>query len=565
MAEITLNGIKYSNVNVDQPIVSNGFKNSRAEFVNNNDKIDTTILTNIYNAVDNGNIQWSNMAFVNALEIDWNGAELVNSDNSISRINTTSDLIKIIKTLEQRITALEAPGPQPTVSLTFNNNGGSLAAPSMMQGTAGHEITLPSYSGSKSGYIAVGWNTKSDGSGTSYGFGGSFTLSMSINTLYVDWQSQPNITLSFNANGGNTAAPSPIQRTAGETITLPTYNGTKSGYNNIGWNTQPDGNGTHFNAGSTFTFTMTITTLYVDWVVNTTPTLNSIAWKTTTGSSTAGTQVTTSTVTNKITATWSNGTTTEVDEVTILVYSNAECTTTVISTWYNTAGTYYIKGIYNNKTTTNYITWIVSPAVLNSIAWKTTTGSSTAGTQVTTSTVTNKITATWSNGTTTEVNEASIIVYSNATCTTTAGATWYNTAGTYYIKGTYNSKTTTNYITWTVNPSQTYYWYLGYDQDLYDNTESSKSKMLTLTTNEVPTSYTRTSGNMFYLNGTTPNYIIMVIPTTWTTPSIGNPAGGVINLGKEKSSISISGISGITFDVYSTTSNNCIIRDVYIN
>ena len=112
---------------------------------------------------------------------------------------------------------------------------------------------------------------------------------------------------------------------------------------------------------------------------------------------------------------------------------------------------------------------------------------------------------------------------------------------------------------------QDYYWYVGYDQDLYDNTESSKSKMLTLTTNEAPTNYTRTSGNTFYMNGQTPNYIIMVIPTTWTTPSIGNPAGGVINLGKEKSNISISGISGITFDVYSTTSNNCIIRDVYIN
>lgn len=77
MAEITLNGIKYSNVNVDQSIVSNGFKNSRKHFVTS-DKIDTTQLTNIYNAVDNGNIQWSDMAFVNALEIDWNGAQITN-------------------------------------------------------------------------------------------------------------------------------------------------------------------------------------------------------------------------------------------------------------------------------------------------------------------------------------------------------------------------------------------------------------------------------------------------------------------------------------------------------
>lgn len=43
MGEITLNGIKYSNVNVDQLIVPNGGKNSRAEFISDaNQKIDTT-------------------------------------------------------------------------------------------------------------------------------------------------------------------------------------------------------------------------------------------------------------------------------------------------------------------------------------------------------------------------------------------------------------------------------------------------------------------------------------------------------------------------------------------
>lgn len=111
----------------------------------------------------------------------------------------------------------------------------------------------------------------------------------------------------------------------------------------------------------------------------------------------------------------------------------------------------------------------------------------------------------------------------------------------------------------------TYYWYLGYDQDLYDNTESSKEKMLTLTTNAAPTNYTRASGNKFYMNGPTPNYIIMVIPTTWPVPVIGNPAGGELNLGKEKSNVKINGIPGVTFDVYSTTSDKAIIREVYIN
>ena len=111
----------------------------------------------------------------------------------------------------------------------------------------------------------------------------------------------------------------------------------------------------------------------------------------------------------------------------------------------------------------------------------------------------------------------------------------------------------------------TYYWYLGYDQDLYDNTESSKEKMLTLTTNAAPTNYTRASGNKFYLNGPTPNYLIMVIPSTWTVPVIGNPAFGQMALTKEKSNVTINGISGVTFDVYSTASNNVTIREVYIN
>ena len=78
MSEITLNGIKYSNVNVDQSVLSNTGKKSRAHFVNINDKIDTTMLTNIYNGVNNGLKQWSEMAFVNALEIDWNGAQITN-------------------------------------------------------------------------------------------------------------------------------------------------------------------------------------------------------------------------------------------------------------------------------------------------------------------------------------------------------------------------------------------------------------------------------------------------------------------------------------------------------
>lgn len=93
MAEITLNGIKYSNVDVDQAIVSNTGKNTRSSFVSN-DKFDTTKLTNIYNAVDNGTIQWSNMAFVNAFVIDWDGAKPCMDEDLTNGITTTGELMK---------------------------------------------------------------------------------------------------------------------------------------------------------------------------------------------------------------------------------------------------------------------------------------------------------------------------------------------------------------------------------------------------------------------------------------------------------------------------------------
>ena len=128
MAEITLNGIKYSNVNIDQSIVSNTGKNARSQFVTSN-KIDTTKLTNIYNAVDSGAVQWSNMAFVNALEIDWNGADFDGApgNNTPGTINTTGDLIKAIKwasTAGGRISDLSSGGIQ-IGKLTIQDNPSS--------------------------------------------------------------------------------------------------------------------------------------------------------------------------------------------------------------------------------------------------------------------------------------------------------------------------------------------------------------------------------------------------------------------------------------------------------
>ncbi|MBR4407864.1 MAG: InlB B-repeat-containing protein, partial [Clostridia bacterium] len=76
-----------------------------------------------------------------------------------------------------------------TYTVSYNANGAtSGSAPSSQTKTYGVNLTLRTNSGSlsKTGYTFNGWNTKSDGTGTNYAAGGSYT-SDSGTTLYAKW------------------------------------------------------------------------------------------------------------------------------------------------------------------------------------------------------------------------------------------------------------------------------------------------------------------------------------------------------------------------------------------
>lgn len=80
------------------------------------------------------------------------------------------------------------PPPTPTTyTVSFNANGGSgsVSSQTVNSGTA---ITLPSGSSfTYTGYTFLNWNTASNGSGTSYSVGGSYTVTSNA-TLYAIWQ-----------------------------------------------------------------------------------------------------------------------------------------------------------------------------------------------------------------------------------------------------------------------------------------------------------------------------------------------------------------------------------------
>ena len=74
-----------------------------------------------------------------------------------------------------------------TFTVTFNANGGSGTVPSAQTVSSGKGITLPGDNGlSKSGSTFGGWNTLSDGTGTNYNAGASYTVTGNA-TLYAKW------------------------------------------------------------------------------------------------------------------------------------------------------------------------------------------------------------------------------------------------------------------------------------------------------------------------------------------------------------------------------------------
>ena len=108
-------------------------------------------------------------------------------------------------------------------TITYNGNGhAGGTVPAAVDKKHGTNITLSSSSPTKTGYTFTGWNTKQDGSGTSYAKGATYSANADV-ILYAQWSGKP-YTVSFNVNGGSGGTGS-VTATYGSpmpAITLPT-------------------------------------------------------------------------------------------------------------------------------------------------------------------------------------------------------------------------------------------------------------------------------------------------------------------------------------------------------
>ncbi|SDG67317.1 InlB B-repeat-containing protein [Winogradskyella thalassocola] len=152
-----------------------------------------------------------------------------------------------------------------TYSITYNGNsntGGTTPTDSNAY-DSGDTVTVLGNTGSLVNTCNAfnGWNTASDGSGTSYV--ATDTFNITANTiLYAQWLPTGN-TVTFNSNGG-TGTMSPQTNCVAENLTANTF--TNAGFTFNIWNTAVNGSGTSYAEGASYDFSADIT-LYAQWDV----------------------------------------------------------------------------------------------------------------------------------------------------------------------------------------------------------------------------------------------------------------------------------------------------------
>jgi uncharacterized repeat protein (TIGR02543 family) len=144
--------------------------------------------------------------------------------------------------------------------ITYNANGGS-GAPSSQKKWKDQTLILSTTKPTKTGNSFTKWNTKNDGTGTSYNAGGAYTTNAAA-TLYAQWKAIT-YTVKYDANGG-TGAPSPGTKTYGVIMTLSDKVPTRTGYTFLGWSTSSTATASQYSRGGKYTANASIT-LYAVW------------------------------------------------------------------------------------------------------------------------------------------------------------------------------------------------------------------------------------------------------------------------------------------------------------
>ncbi len=157
-------------------------------------------------------------------------------------------------------------------TVTYDNNGGTgtMANQEIMRDRDAI-LTLSTFT--KTGKVFQSWNTEADGSGTTYNDGATvknIASSNQIITLYARWVDEGIYYVNFNANGGTGTMPrQTVNRDKAVALSANLF--TYANHTFAGWNTAPDGSGTHYDDEEFITNLANIDEaidLYAEWDEN---------------------------------------------------------------------------------------------------------------------------------------------------------------------------------------------------------------------------------------------------------------------------------------------------------
>ena len=153
----------------------------------------------------------------------------------------------------------------------YNANGGDQnSVPTDQTKIFDQAMILSDKKPTRHGYNFVRWNTKADGTGTSYEVKGNYNHDQNGGTvtLYAIWTPWVH-TVHYDANGGDqNSVPNDQKKTYGQSMNVATKVPTRNEYKFLGWTTGKDGSGTFYNPGDAYYHDQNgqTVTLYAKWI-----------------------------------------------------------------------------------------------------------------------------------------------------------------------------------------------------------------------------------------------------------------------------------------------------------
>jgi uncharacterized repeat protein (TIGR02543 family) len=152
--------------------------------------------------------------------------------------------------------------------ITYFSNGATTGAvPAAGSYAGGSPYTVSGNSGSlgRPGFTFGGWNSRADGTGTSYPAASSYSTPATLN-LFAVW-TPASYSIYYDGNGSTSTLPATGTLTPPTPYTIATNNLTRTGFTRGGWNTAADGTGTNYASGASYSTSANLY-LYAKWTGN---------------------------------------------------------------------------------------------------------------------------------------------------------------------------------------------------------------------------------------------------------------------------------------------------------